>query len=101
MAGPGHGCPQPSFGSNAPVPVGRAVQFRNMTPGQRALQCQWDFGDGSPPVAVANPRHVYTAVGMYTVTLRATTLWGVSAESSKTVRVEEARQIMPVVLLGE
>ncbi|MEO1058757.1 MAG: PKD domain-containing protein, partial [Actinomycetota bacterium] len=29
----------------------------------------WDFGDGSPPVATANPTHVYATAGTFEVTL--------------------------------
>ncbi len=31
----------------------------------------WNFGDGSIPTGIANPNHVYTAPGVYTVTLTA------------------------------
>jgi gliding motility-associated-like protein len=46
----------------------------------------WDFGDNSTD-SVANPQHVYTAAGNYTVDLTVTSPFGCSAVISRTINV--------------
>ena len=50
---------------------GRAVDFTAHVSGgpAGALRYAWNFGDGSKPAQAAAPRHVYTATGVYPVTL--------------------------------
>jgi uncharacterized membrane protein len=58
-------------GGNHPQADRQTAVFTNSTTGDGPLSYEWDFGDGSPIVTSANPTHVYTAVGSYTVTLTA------------------------------
>ena len=46
-----------------------AVKFRDLSSGSPTMWL-WDFGDGQSSMA-ANPEHIYTAPGMYAVTLTA------------------------------
>ncbi len=49
---------------------GDLVSFWNLsTPVGPEYNNTWDFGDGSPLSTAMNPTHVYTAQGVYTVTL--------------------------------
>jgi PKD repeat protein len=57
--------PKPDFIVNNPC-AGSAAQFVNQTTGGNSYV--WDFGDGSISTQ-ANPTHVYSAVGTYTVKL--------------------------------
>ncbi|TND00217.1 MAG: hypothetical protein FD123_4394, partial [Bacteroidetes bacterium] len=52
------------------VGVNNTVIFSNYTSGGSGYS--WNFGDGSPADVSANPFHVYTTSGIYTVTLTAT-----------------------------
>jgi hypothetical protein len=61
--------------------VPREVAFLDRSTG-RPTSWSWDFGDGSPPDATANPTHVYERPGRYTVTLTVTG----AAEQSTTRR---------------
>ncbi len=48
----------------------------------------WDFGDGSPPVTdPINTAHMYTAVGVYTVTLTITDIHGCTNFITHTIQV--------------
>src|SRR5262249_27714285 len=65
--------PEAAFSySPSRVLIGNTVYFSNSTNvfGSPATVYQWDFGDGSTS-GVANPTHVYTQSGTYTVTLTA------------------------------
>ncbi|MEI8080682.1 MAG: PKD domain-containing protein [Actinomycetes bacterium] len=77
--------PQCAFTTNSPVLLGDAVTFTNATTG--ADSYQWNFGDGSPVNSDVNPTHVYTAFGIYDVTLTATNKWG-DSQCSRLVSVE-------------
>jgi len=50
--------------------VGVTVSFVNQS--TNATSYSWNFGDASPPDNTANPTHVYTVNGTYTVTLTVT-----------------------------
>ena len=58
------------------------VHFINRTTG-KVDSWAWDFGDNSTSTE-ANPSHVYTQAGNYTVTLRATNLSGTNTKASVT-----------------
>ncbi|CAN5126505.1 hypothetical protein BH09BAC2_BH09BAC2_18730 [soil metagenome] len=60
------------------------VQFTDQTiAGSGTIaKYEWDFGDGSIS-NVANPLHVYTAIGSYTVTLRVTNSTGCTSTITK------------------
>lgn len=51
------------------------VQFLDTSSG-RPSNWQWDFGDGTTATAIADPVHVYTKPGRYTVTLVASSTTG-------------------------
>ncbi len=67
--------PLPAFTSPTPHPLGTTTVFSNTSTGD-ALSYAWDFGDGSPIAAEANPTHQYAFPGRYTVTLTATNAVG-------------------------
>lgn len=58
----------PSFISNTPC-LGAATNFVDATTGN-PTEWLWNFGDGSPDGAIQNPTHIYTAPGLYTVSLQ-------------------------------
>jgi PKD repeat protein len=72
--------PTPDYGS---PPLTVAVQ--NTTPGSNTYL--WNFGDGSPLQTGANPSHVYTDTGTFTITVIVTNSSGCSDSLSKTVDV--------------
>lgn len=60
------------FTSNSPRPLGEPAVFTNTTMTTASqVSYAWDFGDGGPVVTGVNPTHLYTQVGLYTVTLTA------------------------------
>lgn len=58
-------------GGSAPL----QVAFTNLATGDYD-SCQWDFGDSSSSSDCANPEHVYTAAGSYTVSLMVSGIGG-------------------------
>jgi hypothetical protein len=67
--------PSASFESSSPDPLGTTTVFTNNSTGGN-LNFEWDFGDGSPLNTDANPTHLYTLTGTYTVTMTATNSLG-------------------------
>lgn len=62
--------PQVSFSAADTSGCGStSIQFQNQTTGNPAYT--WNFGDGSLPSSLANPSHVYSAPGIYNVSLLA------------------------------
>ena len=68
----------------------QAVNFVNSSSGD-INTCQWDFGDGSTSSDCANPEHIYTVAGSYTVSLTVSGTGG-SQTATKTnyITVNEA-----------
>ncbi len=66
---------------------GDAISFTNMS--SNTTTYLWNFGDSTTTTS-ANPSHVYTAPGIYTVTLRATGFGGCSNTATRTnyIRIE-------------
>jgi PKD repeat protein len=65
--------PKPYTGFTATNNIGFSpleVAFQNTT--KFAASYEWNFGDGSPVSTEASPVHTYTAIGTYTVSLKAT-----------------------------
>jgi len=60
--------------TNGPYPYGVATY-------------NWNFGDGSATSTASNPVHIYTAVGIYTVTATITTVNGCTAHDSAIISV--------------
>lgn len=72
--------PTPDYGS---PPL--TVSVQNTTSGSNTYL--WNFGDGSPLQTGANPSHVYTDTGSFTITVIVTNSSGCSDSLSKTVDV--------------
>lgn len=64
---------------------GNTIQLINTTSG--ASQYAWDFGDGSPIIFSQNATHIYADTGSYQISLTATSIFGCSAQLSKTIDV--------------
>ena len=60
----------------------------------------WDFGDGSPTSALANPTHVYALPGTYTATLTVTDDQGGQSSSSVQVIVGSQTVLNRLMLVG-
>lgn len=75
----------PRFGE-APLEVAFTGD-RSSDPEDTALTFEWDFGDGSPRSALANPAHTYTADGVYTAALTVTDPGGRSDTASIPISV--------------
>jgi probable HAF family extracellular repeat protein len=58
-----------------------------INPGGGALTYRWTFGDGSAAATAANPTHIYTDNGVYSVTLKVTDGSGRSNSASTTATV--------------
>jgi len=50
---------------------------------------RWNFGDGSPVAAEANPSHIYAAAGDYTASVTITSPGGATASDEIDITVEE------------
>lgn len=48
----------------------------SLNSGQFINQWKWNFGDGSNPVFVKNPAHIFPGGGVYNTVLKVTTNWG-------------------------
>lgn len=77
-----------------PVIADRPVYFANLS--RYATAYIWDFGDGATST-LQSPVHVYTATGLYTVTLRACNICGCS-EQARPLRVLQERLYLPLLL---
>jgi gliding motility-associated-like protein len=65
------------------------VQFTNTSTGPGTLTYLWNFGDGTTST-LASPSHVYTAKGVYTVTLTTTSDKGCTSTTVKTELINVA-----------
>jgi PKD repeat protein len=68
-------------------------------PDGTTLAYQWDFGDGSAPVASAAPTYTYANAGTYTATLRVTDASGLSSVATVPITVTSTT-VTPSVLVG-
>lgn len=96
----GVAAPQASFETNAPVTVGQAVVFTNTTQGAGVITYTWDLGDGSTSTLV-NPTRLYSLPSLYTVTLTATNVGGISIYSAPVEVLQahvEHKVYLPLVL---
>ncbi|HEX8357031.1 MAG TPA: PKD domain-containing protein, partial [Segetibacter sp.] len=78
--------PKPDFSiSNVCLPGGNAT-FLNVTTmndgSEATLSYLWQFGDGSSSLE-KNPTHIYKSAGPFSITLRATSASGCSADTTK------------------
>ncbi len=84
--------------------AGQAVSFNGAAssdPDNDPLTFNWDFGDGTPPVAnaTATPTHAFTASGDYTARLTVTDGRGGTSTNGASVHVV-AQNVAPVVSAG-
>ena len=78
---------------NAPLNVGFTDTSTNSP-----TSWSWNFGDNTPAATVKNPTHTYTAVGDYTVTLKATNSAGSNTVTkSSYIKVTTSNQLQPPV----
>lgn len=63
--------------------TGDTLFFTNTSTG--AIGYQWDFGDGSQPVSLTDPAHVFASAGTFTVSLLAWDAAGDTAVATSTV----------------
>jgi PKD repeat protein len=64
--------------------ISLSVKFNDTTTGLFLNAWEWNFGDGSMPVTARNTTHVYTAAGLYNVTLAVTNALGNVSTVTKT-----------------
>jgi len=57
---------------------------------------EWNFGDGSPNSAAANPNHTYVAGGTFEATLTVTDNGGLTASASRTIVVAPPANVPPI-----
>jgi PKD repeat protein len=67
--------PEAGFESNSPVTLGETMVFTNTTTGTPQIDFLWDFGDEITST-LESPTHTYATVGVFTVTLTATSMAG-------------------------
>jgi PKD repeat protein len=58
--------------NTSPLVVQQTTNFTATLSGDNALNCTWDFGDGTPPGAGLTASHTYTQVGTYLATVTGT-----------------------------
>lgn len=66
--------------------VGENAQF-TLTTNQILVSAVWDFGDGSPTQNNINGNHTYTAPGVYTVSVTATSNVGTTGTKTRTITI--------------
>lgn len=67
--------------------IGQSISF-NSTCSTNASKYKWDFGDGTSTTE-ANPTHIYTTAGTYTVKLMAmSSNESKMSETSKTIKIQ-------------
>jgi PKD repeat protein len=66
----------------APLTVSFSAKVSDASPG---IQCQWDFGDNSPPSERLDAQHTYASAGQYTATFSVT---GRGTSESQAVEIE-------------
>ncbi|HRH64862.1 MAG TPA: PKD domain-containing protein, partial [Bacteroidia bacterium] len=86
--------PTAIFSSSTTVCLGDTFFFNNTSTGNGATITgySWNFGDGSPASTAAQPYHVYSASGSYSVVLTASTA-NCSDDSTRTITVSPAPQV--------
>ncbi|MGV6859045.1 MAG: PKD domain-containing protein [bacterium] len=80
------------------VEIGTPIQFSStgsVDSDGSIASYSWDFGDGNSS-SEANPEHLYSAVGDYTVTLTVTDNVGDSAQTTLSVSITEIPNVAPV-----
>src|SRR5437868_1174933 len=81
-----HGTPAPTANTGGPYDAENVVVFdgtNSSDPGGTAITYAWNFGDGASGTG-ATPSHIYTANGMYTVTLTVTNASGSPSTPAQT-----------------
>ncbi|WP_187264803.1 PQQ-dependent sugar dehydrogenase, partial [Pontibacter beigongshangensis] len=72
-------------------------------PEGQALKYEWNFGDGTPVSAEANPSHTFSASGIasYTVTLKVTDAGGMSATAQLTIALNNTAPVVTITSPAE
>jgi len=70
------------------------ITFTNQTAGPGTLTYSWDLGNGTPASNQANPSTTYPANSPYTVNLTATSSFGCSASTSKTISFQGSAPVI-------
>ncbi|HTX87710.1 MAG TPA: PKD domain-containing protein, partial [Bacteroidales bacterium] len=73
--------------SFTPTCVKDSTQFTDLSvaPNSQIVGWLWNFGDGTPPATIQNPKHAYQVAGTYNVTLTVTNLGGCKDSISQAV----------------
>ncbi|MBI4514703.1 MAG: PKD domain-containing protein [Deltaproteobacteria bacterium] len=74
----------------APLDVAFTLTIENPRPG---LTVRWDFGDGSAPVGIRNPSHIYRDPGEYTAIL---TITAPGVEETREFNIEVAEEAFDI-----
>ncbi|WP_073355656.1 T9SS type B sorting domain-containing protein [Flavobacterium xanthum] len=73
--------------------LGEITSF-SLTSGKEIIAAQWDLGDGTLSNEI-NPKHIYSSVGKYTVSVKATSKTGVTIETKDIVIYEVPKATQP------
>ncbi len=57
------------FSPTANIKPGQELTFTNQSTGTSPMTCTWNFGDGTPATTTWNPKHAFSARGVYAVRL--------------------------------
>lgn len=82
------------FVSTVNAYAGQDIDFHAVT--QNATGFEWDFGDGTKVLGIANPTLQYYVSGTYTVTLKCTNLYGCEQTADANVNISEVSGINDV-----
>jgi PKD repeat protein len=82
------------FVSTVNAYAGEDINFHAVT--QNATGFEWDFGDGTQIMGIANPTLSYYVSGTYTVTLKCTNLYGCEQEADANVNISEISGVKDV-----
>ncbi|MFY0655008.1 MAG: PKD domain-containing protein, partial [Cyclobacteriaceae bacterium] len=66
-----------------------AVKFEDQSSGENISGYSWDFGDGSSPVTVQNPTHLFANTGTFSVKLTITNTAGCENEKAQNITVND------------
>jgi len=77
-----------TISNDGPTQLGSRTSFEASVTAGTNVSYSWNFGDGTSSTGTASPQHTYGAVGVYTVTVRASNSQG-SSSATTIVTVED------------